>query len=283
MRFIDIRKVYVPAEWDSEAKQILKKLRNMTAKERSEAWKKDEYQLWPITKALLAGLSFNKCWYSEELVTGAKGDVDHFRPKGTLLDVVPKHEGYWWAALDQANFRFSCQICNRLYTDELTQQVMGKGAYFPLPAKGFRARKESDSLKKEKNLLLDPTRKGDPDLLWFEESGKAVPSKTEKKDKAGYQRAKESIVRYHLNEKEILISRGLVCDEVKRDCEKLKRYEERLSKGEVEARRTVLELKVKLAGTIQPYARFSAAALAILKGYQSSPSVREVLSKNKKP
>ncbi len=281
MRFIDIHTVYVPPEWEAETKQLLAKLRKMPKRARSEAWKKDEYQMWPMTKALLAGLSFNKCWYSEELVTGAKGDVDHFRPKGTLLDVVPKHDGYWWAALDHSNFRFSCQICNRLYKDELTRQVMGKGAYFPLPANGFRARKETDSIKKEKHLLLDPTRKGDPDLLWFEESGKAVPRKSEQKDKRGHLRARESIVRYHLNDKELLISRGLVCDEVKRACEKLKRYEGRFTNGEVAARRTILELKVELAGRIQPYARFSAAAIAILKGYQSSPNVREILSRNK--
>jgi hypothetical protein len=281
MRFINIRKLYIPAEWDAETKQLLRKLRKMSANERSAAWKTDEYQLWPIMKALLAGLSSNKCWYSEEFVSGASGDVDHFRPKSTLLGVNPKHDGYWWAGLDHANFRFSCQTCNRLYTDQLTGEVMGKGSYFPLPPNGFRACKESDSIKREKNLLLDPTRKGDPDLLWFEESGKAVPRKSENKDKRAYLRAKESIVRYHLNDKALLQKRGFVCDEVKRACEKLKRYEEKLKNGDAGARRTILEIKFALAERTQLYAPFSAAAVATLKGYQSSPNVREILSRNK--
>jgi hypothetical protein len=281
MRFIDTRKIYIPSEWDAETKQLLKKLRNMSVKERSAAWKTDEYQLWPHMKALLQGLSFNKCWYSEEFISGAVGDVDHFRPKSTLLDVKPRHDGYWWTGLDHSNFRFSCQICNRLYTDRLTGDVMGKGSYFPLPANGFRAYKETDPIKKEQNLLLDPARRKDPELLWFEESGKAVPRKSEKKDKHGYLRAKVSIIRYHLNDQALLQKRGFICDEVKRACEKLKINEKKLKNGDTDARRTILEIKVELAERIQQYAPFSAAAIATLKGYQSSPNVQEVIAQIK--
>ncbi|MDB6025501.1 MAG: hypothetical protein JWM68_1724 [Verrucomicrobiales bacterium] len=283
MRFINLQKIYVPSEWKDEVKLLRNELRTMSASDRTAAWADDKYKLWPLMKKLLGGFSFNKCWYSEEFITGAIGEVDHFRPKGTLLAVAPTHGGYWWAALDCSNFRFSCQICNRLYTDELTGEVMGKGSYFPLSLNGFRARQETDAFKKEKNLLLDPTCKGDSNLLWFDESGEAVPRKSENKDKFAYQRAKESIVRYHLNDKHLLTRRGEICDQIKRDCEKLKKYEIKLASGDADARRTVLELKIQLAEKIQPYAPFSAAAIAMLKGYQSSQAVQEILfGKSKK-
>lgn len=185
MRFIDLQKLYIPPEWGPEAKTLLGKLRKMSGSKRSEAWKDSDYQLWPLMKQLLGGMSHQKCWYSEEFVSGAKGDVDHFRPKGKVAGVKPDHPGYWWAALDCSNFRFACQSCNRLYTDTLTGEVLGKGAYFPLYNEPSRSYAENATLNNEDHLLLDPTKKGDPDLLWFEESGKAVPRKSEKKDKRG--------------------------------------------------------------------------------------------------
>ncbi len=278
MRFIDLKKLYVPTEWAPEAKALLANLRKMSPSERSDAWKDEDYQLWPMMKQLLAGLSHQKCWYSEEFVSGAKGDVDHFRPKGKLAGVKADHSGYWWVALECSNLRFSCQTSNRLYKDTLTGEVMGKGAFFPLLDEGSRVCAEKSPLDSEDYLLLDPTRKGDPDLLWFEESGRAVPQKTEQKDKKGYLRAKESINRYHLNDKELLFRRGRICEEVKKRCEKIQRLELKPKKVDLAARRRVLELKLEIADLIQPYSPFSAAAIATLKGYQSSPAVKELLA-----
>ncbi len=43
-----------------------------------------------------------------------RGDVDHFRPKGKVVE-DPGHGGYWWLAYTLSNYLMSCSRCNRVY------------------------------------------------------------------------------------------------------------------------------------------------------------------------
>jgi len=109
MRFIDLSKLAIPAEWAAEEMCLVNGLATMTPEERSEAFKKTKFKVWALWSKLLRGLSYDKCWYSEFRVTGASADVDHYRPKNAVSkdDAPAGHEGYWWLGVLVSNFRFS--------------------------------------------------------------------------------------------------------------------------------------------------------------------------------
>ena len=69
---------------------------------------------------------FGKCAYCESLITNNQpGDVDHYRPKGRVMDANNKpvmittalgenpHPGYYWLAYQFSNLLPSCIDCNR--------------------------------------------------------------------------------------------------------------------------------------------------------------------------
>lgn len=43
-----------------------------------------------------------------------KGDVEHFRPKGKVVEDAT-HGGYWWLAYELSNYLISCNTCNRVH------------------------------------------------------------------------------------------------------------------------------------------------------------------------
>ena len=48
-----------------------------------------------------------------DLPDNDKGDVEHFRPKGKVIEDAT-HGGYWWLAYTFANYLMSCAVCNRV-------------------------------------------------------------------------------------------------------------------------------------------------------------------------
>jgi uncharacterized protein (TIGR02646 family) len=127
-------------------------------------------------KLVLDLLLFGKCAYCEVKVTADQimGDVDHFRPKGSVRDKddrkVENHSGYFWLAYEWLNLLPSCISCNRPHRDA-QGWAAGKSDRFPLEDENKRARKRGDRLDDEKPLLLNPFiddpaehLKFDPDL-----------------------------------------------------------------------------------------------------------------------
>lgn len=279
MRFVDLSKLPIPAEWGDEERHLLGELAAMSSKERSEAFKKEKYRVWALWSRLLEGLSHGKCWYSELRVTGAAGDIDHFRPKNKVAkeDAPEGHDGYWWLGILLNNFRFCCQLSNRRIEDEETGEIQGKGTRFPLFDRNTRAREGTDPLDRERPLLLDPTVKSDTELLWFNQDG-SISSRNPDKDSLDYRRVEASRLCYHLDDVNIRTRRGTVCAEVKRIAETLEELENGVAGGNGDARRKLIERKIKLLEMTREYAEFSAAARATLKAYDYIPSAKEVLA-----
>ncbi|QKQ73962.1 hypothetical protein [Nostoc sp. TCL240-02] len=157
----------------------------------------DKYaQVWRDFKPALESIIGQKCWYCETIQPRSDKEVDHFRPKKTLLDVIPKHTGYIWLAFNYKNFRYSCQFCNKIRTDKVNNTKGGKGSYFPLIDESKRAWKPGDEVS-EKPKLLDPCVEEDVKLLDFNEDG--TPCHIPSANADDQDRVKISIQRYHLH------------------------------------------------------------------------------------
>lgn len=103
-------------------------------------------KIWGKVKKYLFELFDGKCAYCEAKVTHVSfGDVEHFRPKGKVME-DDSHPGYYWLAYDLRNLLPSCALCN---------QGGGKMNQFPVD-KNLRANGPADPLRKEKPLLLHP-------------------------------------------------------------------------------------------------------------------------------
>ena len=91
-----------------------------------------------------------------ELPRNDRGDVDHFRPKGSVHE-DPGHGGYWWLAYAFDNYLLSCTPCNR----------HRKRDGFPLfPGEARIRYRDRSRLPQEKRLLLDPA--SDPVEDWLQ-------------------------------------------------------------------------------------------------------------------
>lgn len=136
--------------------------------------------IWRAFARHLAKMSYGKCWYSESNDPQSFFDVDHFRPKKAAkrLD-SSEDDGYPWLAFSLENFRYSAGRSNRLSTDENTDQVVGKGSWFPLLVGSSIATWADRCLKKEQPILLDPTVRSDVTLIDVNpDDGRATPSQT---------------------------------------------------------------------------------------------------------
>lgn len=145
-------------------------------------------------KALFKG---NCAYCQTKLTTGQPGDVEHFRPKGRVVDRQFKpirvtypdrgevnHPGYFWLAYDWANLLPSCADCNRYRKQGPTGQLSagrpeegaGKADQFPLKDEASRA-VDWRNPHSEHPLLIDPTDpNSDPTLhLQFETNGQVTP------------------------------------------------------------------------------------------------------------
>ncbi|HDR8143064.1 hypothetical protein CON74_25635 [Bacillus thuringiensis] len=198
MIFIDINHLEISKEWQGKAEKVLVKVKEATnKKERSEIIK-NHASLWGDLKGKLKELSYQKCWYCESIQNRSDTDVDHFRPKNSVTD-VDEHEGYWWLAFDWKNYRHSCNFCNR------PRDGHGKRDLFPLLNEYHRAKNPNDNINTEQPILLDPTNRQDPPLLWFMEDG-SVTAATE----SGVEnyRALESIKIYNLKQQGLIERRN---------------------------------------------------------------------------
>lgn len=169
MRYIDLKQIDLSdpdvQNWLQKARHHLNALMSLrTHKERAEYFIK--HSIWSDFKPTLVKICGKKCWYSECLMDGDYGDVDHFRPKNRSLDSsgnVLLEDGYWWLAYDYINYRLSCNICNEI----------GKKDFFPLKP-GSQPGNHS-STANEIPLLLDPCNKHDTELVGYDEHGCVIP------------------------------------------------------------------------------------------------------------
>jgi hypothetical protein len=153
-------------------------LEALPAGERAEFIKKKSH-VWRAFARYLSKMSYGKCWYSESGDPQSFFDVDHFRPKLEACrgEKVVDRPGYEWLAFSWENFRLSSQRSNRQSRDEDTEELSGKGNWFPLLENSPKACWDDRCEANEQPVLLDPTNRPDVDLIEAGADGLMVPSR----------------------------------------------------------------------------------------------------------
>jgi uncharacterized protein (TIGR02646 family) len=267
MRYINIKKLKLPAGWPTRAIEALDAVRRQPPTERQNEINR-RAKIWKDLRTELGDLSHQKCWYCESKDIRSTNPIDHFRPKGSVKE-CPGHEGYWWLAFDWTNYRFCCIYCNSLKEDEMTGIVGGKADQFPLENEAQRAVKEGDDYKAELHCLLDPTKAGDPGLLWFDQDGNAIPKHPREVHPYLYCRARISIKAYSLNHNLIVTQRMFLYTEIIGIIENGDIYFNRYVCGDnlaEHALNDVIDGLVRLTDEDSPY---SAAARCYIMGQRS--------------
>lgn len=155
----------IPAKLLQKAEELTAKLETLAAEQRTEFINK-KAAWWRAFGQYLSQMSHLKCWYSESPDPQSFFDVDHFRPKSEAKRSETESDaGYPWLAFDWTNFRVSAQKSNRLNANPETQNIDGKGSWFPLMPGSPRATWNNRCVAKEQPILLDPTDRNDVDLI----------------------------------------------------------------------------------------------------------------------
>ena len=193
--------------------------------------------------------------------------VDHFRPKSR----------YWWLALNYENLRFSCTFCNSRRIDREGGTEGGKGAEFPIV--GVLATGTDDSLDDEEAVLLDPCTEEDPDLLWFDDTGRPVANPIYKDQLDVAERVKMSVRLYHLDFGPLIVARRRKYLDVLSACRSgdaaLKVFN---STGDRVARKQWWERVAEVNRLMNPKSPHSAAAKCAVLGLRSSsPTAKKAL------
>jgi hypothetical protein len=166
----------IPDKLLKVAARAQQKLETLPADERREFIQKKRH-IWGRFKRYLRAMSHGKCWYSESSDPQSFFDVDHFRPKlRARRSDSHVDAGYEWLAFSWENFRYSAQRSNQQNKDEDTDQVVGKGDWFPLLDPSPCARWDDRCEESERPVLLDPVRQEDVDLVDVLDDGRMSPN-----------------------------------------------------------------------------------------------------------
>jgi hypothetical protein len=178
--------------------------------------------VWNKLQPIMMSLSHNKCWYSEATFGNGDPEVDHFRPKNSAKQkidytdpksksTIHKPNGYWWLAYDWFNYRLSGDLANKRRRDRLgdSDDVKGKGDYFPLDLLNGRVANDEENCNCEFPVLLDPLEPDDVCLITFDK-GIPIPATT---DPDEIDRVNQSIFYYHLELDQLNKDRKIVWDE----------------------------------------------------------------------
>jgi hypothetical protein len=208
-----------------------------------------------------------KCWYTECENPGTDDDIDHFRPKGRVVE-DPRHDGYWWEALNWRNFRLSCHRANRLRESPDTGLTLGKGNHFPLLVEGERCRAPADDLGREQPTLLDPTVPQDPPVLTFNIDGTVDVAADYAADSIARRKVDDSRIYLHLEWPRFKEDRQRIYREVRTKVSDGDRAFARLLTGDQSAKEP-LKLAVRdLIRMAEPRARYSKAAQSYIRVFR---------------
>lgn len=148
----------------------------------AKAFEFKEYKPFEVQSKLRI-LFKNKCAYCEAEILDDM-DVEHFRPKGAVLE-DPSHHGYWWLAHTWNNLLASCSHCNQKRRQHLVTEAMTAEQFLALQAKepktsygkmnqfpidGVRATYTAQDITTERPYLINPTDEDpEPFFRWSAE------------------------------------------------------------------------------------------------------------------
>lgn len=166
----------IPEKVVRVAERAQAQLEALPPEKRAEFIEKKSH-VWRGFARYLAKMSYEKCWYSESDCSQSFKDVDHYRPKKQAKrSDVEADDGYPWLAFSWDNFRLAAQRSNQINRNDDTDELVGKGAWFPLMADSKRATWENRCVGDEAPVLLDPTRLEDVRLIEVTATGEMGPS-----------------------------------------------------------------------------------------------------------
>ncbi len=257
MIFIDLFGNPPSQELIDEGTKLTKQLMGLPPGKRNDFIDKhDNY--WGKLKAHYAGLSHNKCWYTEAREKASHYHMDHFRPKKSVTALNPKEvsdikttnsgEAYWWLVFDWKNYRLSASIPNT-----------SKGSYFPLKD-GTYAIKQGEDPSREWCGLLDPTDEYDVSLIAFGIDGKVCPSCADA-DCWDAIRVYLSVKVFNLDEISLVDARKEIQKSCKTKIELIKNAQREYAETHSLVFRDMLKKNIKeLRDMTKPTAEFSAVA-----------------------
>lgn len=239
----------------------------------------DKYRKrWTIVREIFDEFSYGKCWYVECKNLGSDDDVDHFRPKGGVME-DPDHPGYYWLAFDWINLRLSCHRANRPRVNPETGETGGKAEHFPLLHPAERSREPGDGWRREAPALLDPTDPADPVLLSFKPNGEVDLSPEYKGDPVAEAKFEASRICLHLNWPKFRDARVVLYNYVQRTVERGER-EAPSDYGSVHAAGAGFRDAIRdLVGVMRPQQEYSAAARVYVESFKHVWWVRLIVLK----
>jgi hypothetical protein len=165
-----IRLSFEPPQQDADWSDWLEKAAaEVTRMLQDGANRKIDSVLYKRPRQRLLEVTHDKCAYCElPLAAGQRaGDVEHYRPKGSVRDrhgklvkvqladgTEVRHPGYYWLAYDYRNLLPACAACNRRATDRASGGLTGKSDIFPTLDDHWAAGPEE--VVSEKPALLNP-------------------------------------------------------------------------------------------------------------------------------
>lgn len=221
MIFVNPTKISVPHAVRTKLAQITGQLETVAEADRAQYFRVNRTSTWgdPVVVEALRKVVGNKCWYSEINLGGADPNVDHFRPKGRVVEVDDKlaktgqeWNGYWWLAFELMNFRLTSQHANQRRVDDTTEG--GKADFFPV--RGERTPEKTPYAQILEDVLpLDPCSASDVGLMWFDPDGNPVYlPKNNKRKQEDELRIRVTIWLYHLDKQDTAMPRRKAVENV---------------------------------------------------------------------
>lgn len=268
MRRIDYdpTKIAYPPGWKDKAADLLQQLEAADPAARSKILADQKNRIWSDLKLELRKLSHGKCWYTESQQSGTDVDIDHYRPKGRVAELVGAdfpHPGYWWLAYEPSNYRYSCTVANRRRHDVEAGRTGGKADHFPIQHEADRAFAAEGDHNAEKPLLIDPCIAHEPELIIFKNDGEAMP-RFSAEHPYKYVKAARSIELYSINHSEFVTERLELRDRIESLKQDAKRFFGKLETGdavhEAGYESAIKELS-RLRSATSPFSAFCAAMI----------------------
>ncbi len=223
---------------------------------------------WRGTKQTLENASNRKCWYTESKNPGCVYDVDHFRPKGKILDNAGNVEyWYWFLAFIPENYRLSCQFANRPNVNPILNDTGGKHHYFPLMNNQAHAT-NSAGIANENYVILDPCVEADCNLLQFQPDGRPVIAHDHRNDANALYRVNTSNLLLNLDFPTFNEDREKLYNKIKKLVERGDSY------GPCQAR---IHIQDDLRELMHPNSEYSKAAESYIRCFRDREWVEEIL------
>jgi len=276
MRYIDINDFLatVPA---NKKRNLSRNQRDLNGKSIEEVKRKvsNGNAKWRPIKSDLENYTNRKCWYTESKNAGFPNEVEHFRPKGRIVDdngnVV---HWYWFLAFNPINYRLSCQFPNRLNVNPETDETGGKGDKFPLLATPLGIHSihatNINEVIDELPVLLDPCVESDTQLLAFSPEGKPVVAPHAANCPIARKRVEESNLLLNLDFPTFNEEREELYAEVVKLITRGDRYAANRSDA-------LEDVKEDLDAMLQPNRAYSKAAESYIRGFRDRDWVDEII------